>query len=167
MNEKIKKLMNKEYGVKLDFTPIKTHEDFHKNYKMHDIASNFLLPKLIKIGYEITPLGKDLRDLKVIMKNEMPDFHVENKNKEFAFDIKSKASEKYFGWVNQRAVNGYRNFIKETGIPVFAFFVLVKNNLPVNKIGYSDISRKEINAKKAWNGNLVYIFKWKYGFPFE
>lgn len=165
MNKKIKEMIQKEYGEFLDYIPIKTKDEFLKNYKMHDIAQEYLISKIIDLGIKVTPLGKDLREKRVIMKNEIPDFYIERYNIEFAFDIKSKSSIKYFGWINERAVKGYKKFSCDTGLNVYAFFVLIKDEKVVNKIGFSNINEKELKIERAWDGNIIYKYKWNKGLP--
>ncbi len=164
----IRNYMEKEYGEILDYKPIKTKEQFLKNYQMHDRASESILKLLINKGYLIFHLGKDLRNKRVQMKNEMPDFLLLAKGLLIGFDVKSKSKKDWFGIINERAVLGYRKFqldvsTKKYRIPIYSQFILMKKNEPLDELGYSNLSEAYVEKKKMWDGNLTYKFNWKSG----
>lgn len=164
----IQKYMNEEYGDFLNYKPIKTKERFLQNYQMHDVASEFILKLLTNKGYFVFHLGKDLRNRRVQMKNEIPDFLLLTKNLLIGFDVKSKSKNDWFGIVNERAVLGYRKFqlkvsTKNYKIPIYSQFIIIENNKPLNDLGFSNLSEVCIEKKRMWDGNLTYKFNWKSG----
>lgn len=166
LNKKLKEMEDKEKHNSLNFNVIKTDEEFKKNYKQHDKGTELLSLELFKKRFQIIPMGEDLREQKVIFDNETPDYVIKKNNTQIAYDVKTKKSPKYFGWVNEKALKSYQNFEKETGIKTYAFFIQVEDNKIIN-LGYSNIFDKIVSIEKAWDGNKVVVLEWKGGFPSE
>lgn len=157
-----------EYGKSIDYNPIKSKEQFLNNYNLHDIALNYVIGQFKDKGFIICTLGKDLRKLKVEMKNEIPDLLILNENKIISLDIKAKRSIKWFGRINKRAVCGYRRFrdsvsISEYTIPIYAQFILIEENKSTGVIGYSNLSEIHLKENIEWDKNITYQFNWKKG----
>ena len=157
-----------EYGKFIDYAPIKTKEKFLDNYNLHDIALNYIIDQIKDKGFIICTLGKDLRKLKVEMKNEIPDLLIINESKIISLDIKAKKSKKWFGRINKRAVCGYRKFrdsvsINEYIIPIYAQFVLMEENEPTGFLGFSNLSEVHLEENVEWDKNVTYKFNWKKG----
>lgn len=164
----IQNYMKNEDGEILNYKPIKTKEQFLNNYQMHDRASESILELLSNKGYFIFHLGKDLRNKRVQMKNEIPDFLLLTNKLLIGFDVKSKSKLDWFGIVNERAVKGYRKFQENVSkdnykIPIYSQFILIDNNDPSKYLGYSNLSEMYLERKIMWDGNLVYKFNWKKG----
>jgi len=152
----------------LGFKPIKTKEYFKEAYDMHDIASEYVIQKYSKLGYRIIELGVDLRDREVQIENDVPDYIAETDKDLFCFDIKSKTSIGYFGWVNKRAVKHYRKLAECCDVQIYIIFVEINKMKKevTGRIGYCSIYDEIIKDNhKAWDGNWVVIYKWKEGLP--
>jgi len=169
--DNIENYFKEEYGRKLDFNPIKSKEIFHSNYSMHDIAFDYIVDLIYQSNSIPISLGKNLRDKKVQMENEIPDLLVLKEKIVFSLDVKAKSSIDWFGKINKRAVVGYRRFrdnvsLKEFQIPIYAQFVLLNNNTPTGTIGYSNISEVHLSDNCEWDKNITYKFNWKIGSSF-
>jgi len=147
----------------LGFPLIKTEEQFLSAYKMHDMACQFAVHQYLRHKYAITPLGIDLRQRKIIVKNELPNYIAEKEEEIFCFDPKAKSSIRHFGWVNERAVTSYRQLAKECGIPVYLDFIQVVGGTVKGETGYCNIEDEPSEKRQAWNGNIVWIYEWKKG----
>ena len=164
----VENYMEKEYGEKLAYNPIKSKDQFLKNYKIHDIASKYILDLFSDKGYYTFILGKDLRNKRVQMTNEIPDILILTNDWLISFDVKSKTNIKWFGIVNERASLGYKKFQKVVStnkyiIPIYSQFVLVENDEPKNQLGYSNLSEVYLEKRRMWDGNIVYKYNWKKG----
>lgn len=146
------------------FPIIKTEEQFQNAYAMHDLAINHAAREYLQNGFNLRPLGVDLREREVIIENELPDYVAEKGNDLFCFDAKSKSSTKSFGWVNERAAISYRRLLKECSVQIYMVFVLVSGRT-IGRIGNCNIEDEPIAKEKAWDGNSVWIFRWKEGLP--
>ena len=173
----ILKYLEKQTAVdldKLDFSPIKSKSQFLSNYNLHDKATSFIALKYLQNNFSLHPIGKDLRDQRVMIKNEVPDYFVQRvvdievlEDKiYFCFDVKSKRNIDFFGWVNERAIHGYKRLVAKCGVPVYLIYILMKNNVPTKNIGYCNITEASIYTKTAWDKNTVLIYSWEYGLPF-
>ena len=109
----------------LGFTVIKTGKHFQEAYAMHDVATAYVVQQYLRRKYSIHAIGVDLRKHGVIIKDEVPDYLVEKDGEIFCFDVKSKSSVQYFGWVNERAAISYRKLAKACSVPVCLIFVQV------------------------------------------
>lgn len=148
----------------LGFTIIKTDKQFNEAYAMHDVACVYVVHRYLRKKYTIHPIGIDLRQRKVIIKDELPNYFAEKDDEAFVFDVKAKSSTRYFGWVNERAVISYRKMSKRCDVPVYLNFVQVVGGQVRGQIGYCDIWWKpKIKGYEAWNGNRVWIFNWEKG----
>jgi len=158
----------------LNFSPVKTKEQFLTNYSLHDNASSYVALKYLQNNFSLHPIGKDLRDQRVMIKNEVPDYYSERivdietreDNINFCFDVKSKRNLDYFGWVNERAIHGYKRLTAKCNVKIFLVFILMENNIPTDNFGYSNISEAPIYTKIAWDQNKVLIYNWYKGLPF-
>lgn len=157
------------------FAPVfvKTDEQFLKLYSMHDKATEFIALKYFQANYSLHPIGKDLRNQQIYIRNEIPDYFtekiVDTELKDyifFCFDVKAKSKVDYFGWVNEKSINDYRKFSRICGIPVYLIFSLIKNKNPTDTIGFCDISQNPIRRKTSWDKYEVLIFEWYKGMPF-
>ncbi len=159
---------------KLGVIPVKTKKQFLDNYNLHDKATAYIALKYFQNNFSLHPIGKDLREYRVMILNEVPDYYVEklidiesieNSNC-FCFDVKSKRKIKYFGWVNERAVHGYKILAKKCKIPIYLIFILIENGNPTETFGYCDLSISPKERRTAWDKNKVLIYDWKVGLPF-
>lgn len=145
---------------KLDFKPVKSKEDFRKNYKLHDLAEYHGKNLFYQWGIDFTDFGKDRRYEKVWEKGEdKPDIIAEFNGKKFLVDWKGKSKQDF--WVNKRAVESYKKWSKELNLPiVIAFFVFGKNNSLTDRrfalIGKHVYTNVEV---KAWDKNEVVKFE--------
>ncbi len=148
----------------LGFTIIKTDSQFQEAYAMHDVATTYVVQQYLRRKYHIHPLGVDLRKHEVIIKEELPDYIAEKEADLFCYDTKAKSSLKYFGWVNERAIVSYRKLAEACEVPVYLIFVQVVSG---NVIGEAHCNAQDepIEKRRAWNGNVVWIFHWKKGLP--
>jgi len=156
---------------KLRNKPIKTKDQFLKNYDKHDLATKTLAMIYFENNFSLHPIGKDLRHRNVFIKNEVPDYYVEKiidtKEKiEFCFDVKSKSKKSSYGWINERSIKDYRKFSRICGVNVFVFYLIVENRTTIRDFAYSKISQNRINQLTAWDGNTVFVFEYKIGLPF-
>lgn len=148
----------------LGFTIIKTDKHFQEAYAMHDAACACAVHQYLQRKYVIHPIGVDLRQKKVIIKDELPNYFAEKNDEIFCFDAKAKSSVKYFGWVNERAAISYRKLATICEVPVYLNFVQVVGGQVKGQVGYCDVLWKpKIKGHQAWNGNIVWIFDWKKG----
>lgn len=148
----------------LGFTVIKSKKQFTNAYAMHDVACAYAVHQYLRKKYAIHPIGVDLRQQNVIIKDELPNYFAEKNDVVFCFDPKAKSSVKHFGWVNERAVVSYRKLAKTCDVPVYLNFVHVVGENVTRQVGYCDVlSKPKVKGHRAWNGNLVWIFDWKSG----
>lgn len=158
----------------LNFSPIKTKNQFLNNYSLHDKASAYVALKYLQSNFSLHPIGKDLRHKRVMIQNEVPDYYVErivdlestSNSNCFCIDVKSKRRIEYFGWVNERAMHGYKKLSRNCNISVYLIFILMQDGKPTEKYGYSNLSEASIKKKSAWDKNSVLIYDWKAGLPF-
>ena len=109
-----------------------------------------------------------------MINNEVPDYFAErivdikavDYKVLFCFDVKSKRNIDYFGWVNERAIHGYKKFYASCKIPVYLIFILMKNSMPTEKIGYCNILDEPMHSKISLDKNRVLIYSWQNGIPF-
>ena len=148
----------------LGYAIIKTQQQFTSAYAMHDVACAYVAHQYLRKKYTIHPIGVDLRRQKVIIKDELPNYFAEKNSDVFCFDAKAKSSVRYFGWVNERSVTSYRKLAKKCKVPVYLIFVQVVGGQAKGQVGYCDVFWKpRVKGRRAWNGNLVWIFNWKNG----
>lgn len=112
------------------------------------------------------PLGVNLRESRVIIENELPDYLVEKDNNLFCFDAKSKSSSKSFGWINERAAISYRKLAKQCLVRIYLIFVQVVAGKVLEKTGSCNIEDEPVNIRNAWDRNTVWVFSCEEGLPF-
>lgn len=156
---------------KLRNTPIKTKDQFLRNYTKHDLATKTIALIYLQNNCSLHPIGKDLRHRSVFIKNEVPDYYVERiidteKKVEFCFDVKSKSKKSSYGWVNEKSIEDYRRFSRICNIKVFIIYLIVENGRIVRDFAYSNISQNKINQTISWDKNMVSIFTYKLGLPY-
>jgi hypothetical protein len=145
----------------LSFIPIKTVEQFILGYKKHDVACSYIAKQYLQHGYILYSLGVDLREKRVFIKNEMPDYIAESERGEiFCFDSKAKSSTQYFGWVNERAVLSYRQLARECNVEIYLNFAQVMGGRII-KVGHARVENNPIKKIRAWNGNTVWVLEWE------
>ena len=132
---------------------------------MHDLATDYAARQYLQNGFNLYPLGVDLREHEVIIENELPDYMVEKGTSLFCFDAKSKSSTDTFGWVNERAVVSYRKLAEQCSVKIYLIFVQVVARKILNKSGYCSIEDGPIYKREAWDGNIVWVFGCKEGLP--
>jgi hypothetical protein len=146
----------------LPFKPIKTAADFIRGYKLHDIACRYAEDEYVKSGFTLYRIGADLRNRRVMVRNEVPDYFAERGEEQFCFDVKGKTLIDFFGEVNERAVISYRRLAASAGVLVYVNFILIQNSKVV-ETGHADVMSEPIGKKPEWNGNPVWIYKWERG----
>jgi hypothetical protein len=162
----------------LGFPLVKTSDRFRSNYNLRDDALQYVLSVYSKHGYMLTPIGVDLRNVRAMVLNALPDYMVErcggssddnNNNTIFCFDLKAKSDIRYFGYVNKRDAVSYRRLADECSVKVYVIFVNIckENNMIriIRKIGYSNILDKPIRKERMWDGNIAWIYEWYKGLP--
>jgi hypothetical protein len=158
-----------------------TTDRFRSNYNLYDDALQYVLSVYSKHGYMLTPIGVDLRNVRAMVLNVLPDYVVErcndgssnnssdNNNSIFCFDLKAKSDIRYFGYVNKRDAVSYRRLADECDVKVYVIFVnICKENSMIRiikKIGYSNILDKPIRKERMWDGNIAWIYEWYEGLP--
>lgn len=147
----------------LGFTIIKTDKQFRESYAMHDVACAYVVHQYLQRKYIIHPIGVDLRQQKVIIKDELPNYFAEKNNEVFCFDAKAKSSTGYFGWINERSAKSYRQLAATCNVAVYLNFVQVVGGRVKGQTGYCSVIDEPIDKKRAWNGNIVWVYDWKKG----
>lgn len=150
----------------LNFNTVKSKTQFLSNYNMHDKATSFIALKYLQKNFSLHPIGKDLREQRVLVKNEVPDYYAERavdvetlEDKiYFCFDVKSKRKLDYFGWVNEGAIHGYKRMGTKCRVPVYLIFVLMENNIPTKNTRYCNILEAPMHTKIARDKNKVLIY---------
>ena len=150
----------------LGFPVIKTEEQFRNSYAMHDLAVDDVARQYLKNEFNLYSFGVDLREYEVIIENELPDYIAERESRLFCFDVKSKSSTKSFGWVNERAATSYRKLAKECSVTIYLIFVQVVARRLLGRTGNCSIEDEPISKRKVWDGNIVWVFRWKEGLPY-
>jgi hypothetical protein len=141
------------------FIPRKTTTKFLSNYKMHDRAAKYIRQIYEKHGYMATPIGLDLRGLRVAIKDEVPDFMLEKGNELFCIDIKSKTSLADFGTANIRSVECYQKFAKACNVQVYLIFTFERDStIQKDIVKYVNILDRIVGKKYSWDGND----RWKF-----
>jgi hypothetical protein len=151
--------------------PIKTKSQFLQNYKRHDRATKSIALTYFRYNFSLHPIGKDLRDKKVFLNREVPDYYVEKivdseSNICFCFDVKSKSIKDYYGWVNERSVNHYRKFSKMCKVKVFVIFLIIDDYSITRDFAYSNIFQNKKSSHISWDKNRVYVLPYQKGLPF-
>jgi len=166
IREKIKCVLEYTRGqelVNIDTSSlVKTTEEFIRNYGKHKIASSYITREYKRRQYKVYPVGISEAELGKRPIKELPDFFVRRGLDIFCFDVKSKSSKDFFGWVNKRAVEDYSMIRRKCDIPVYLNFVCVKDE-EVTATGHSSIEWLWEKEKESWDGDLVRIYTWKEG----
>lgn len=147
----------------LGFTIIKTDKQFNEAYAMHDVACSYAVLQYLQKKFTIHPIGVDLRQQKVIIKDELPNYFAEKNEDVFCFDPKAKTSIDNFGWVNERAAESYRKLAKACNVQVCLNFVHVVSGKVTGEVGHCDVEKEPIRKDRAWDGNIVWIYEWTKG----
>lgn len=144
---------------KLNFNPAKSGADFHKNYKLHDLAEFAGKNLLTQWGIEFKEFGADKRYQKVWEKGlDKPDAILTYKGKSFFLDWKGK--HKAFWMLNYRAVTAYEKWSQIYSLPVIiAFFVFDKqSNLLDRRFSLIGYHQYQISKKLQWDKNKTVQF---------
>jgi len=156
----------------LGFSLMKTTDRFKSNYNLYDDALQYVLSVYSEHGYTLTPIGVDLRNVRAMILNALPDYMVKrcddgSSNSIFCFDLKAKSDIRYF--VNKRDAVIYRRLADECSVKVYVIFVNIckENNMIriIKKIGYSNILDKPIRKERMWDGNIAWVYEWYEGLP--
>ena len=144
----------------LDFNPYKSGKEFHKNYKLHDMASFIGESLLTQWGISFHEFGKDNRFIKVWEKGkDKPDIILDYRNKTAFLDWKAKHSSSWK--LNERAVISYEKWSRKFNIPVIiAFLVFNDNNdLIDRRLAVIGVHKYNLNAKVEWDRSKVAQFE--------
>jgi len=147
----------------LGFTIIKTDKQFQESYAMHDMACAYVVHQYLQRKYTIHPIGVDLRQRRVIIKEELPNYFAERDDEVFCFDAKAKSSIGSFGWINERSAISYRKLAMTCNVAIYLNFVQVVGGNVRGQMGYCNVENESIDKKRAWNGNIVWVYEWKKG----
>ncbi|PID57965.1 MAG: hypothetical protein CR986_08605 [Ignavibacteriae bacterium] len=145
---------------KLDFQPVKSKQDFRKNYRLHDLAEYHGKNLLTQWGIDFKDFGKDKRYERVWEKgDDKPDIAAEFENIKFLIDWKGKSKNDY--WVNKRAVESYKRWSKKLNVPIIVCFFIFNKDKSLQGRKFAMLSKhnyKEMN-NKAWDKNNVVKFE--------
>ncbi|MFA3783514.1 hypothetical protein ABRY23_10670 [Melioribacteraceae bacterium 4301-Me] len=144
----------------LDFNPTKTSEEFHRNYRLHDLAEEVGLNLLVQWGFEFSEFGKDKRYEKLWEKGEdKPDMIVSYNGKSVLLDWKGKQSRKW--QINERAVKSYENWKKKLKMEmIICFFVFDQNKVLMDrKFAVLGVNNYTKVAKMQWDKNKTVEFE--------
>ncbi|MBU0472676.1 MAG: hypothetical protein KKF62_00795 [Bacteroidetes bacterium] len=144
----------------LDFSPIKSTDDFRKNYKLHDIAEFQGKNLLTQWGFKCTEFGEDNRYKKVWEKGEdKPDAIISYKDKSALLDWKGKHGATWL--INERAFKSYQKWSKEFNLPVvIAFFVIGKTDEIVSRnFAILNLHTHTLSTHKQWDQNSTIQFQ--------
>jgi hypothetical protein len=143
----------------LDFHPLKSKEDFRKNYKLHDLAEQAGKNLLVQWGIDFAEFGEDKRYEKLWEKGEdKPDLIIHYKNKLALLDWKGKHSTAFL--VNTRAVKAYLLWHKKMKMPVVISFLVFdeQRNLIDRRFAFLP-AHEFINSKnEQWDKNKTVEF---------
>lgn len=143
----------------LNFRPKKTKDEFHNNYKLHDLAEIHGKNLLTQWGFDFKEFGKDNRYKKLWEKGkDKPDLLIEFNGAEALVDWKAKSTERYM--VNKRAIDSYENWGKSLNLPVLIFFFVFDEEGNILDRRITNIFRDNYSSKKikAWDKNEVIDF---------
>ncbi len=144
----------------LNFTPSKTKREFHKNYKLHDMAEFYGKNLLVQWGIDFKEFGGDKRFNRVWEKGEdKPDIIISYKNKSALLDWKGKHKK---GWiVNKRAIKSYEKWSGKLKLPVLiAFFVFDENkNIIDRRVAFLGKHSYSLSDNKQWDKNETVEFQ--------
>lgn len=144
----------------LNFQPVKSREDFRKNYEVHDMAEFHGKNLLLQWGIDFNDFGNDRRYEKVWEKgDDKPDIVGEYIGHRFLLDWKGKTKEAY--WVNKGAIESYINWSEKFNIPIIICFFLFDKNQQLTDRRFAVIKKHkfEIAGNKAWDKNDVVKFE--------
>ncbi len=144
----------------LDFQPSKSKAEFHKNYKLHDLAEWHGKNLLKQWGIGYSQFGKDKRFEEVWEKGEdKPDGIIEYKAKRAFIDWKAKSKNEWLA--NKRAIEAYEKWSKKFDLPVIiAFFVFDgNNNLLEKRFAFLGKHNYFVSKDKQWDKNQTIEFE--------
>ena len=144
----------------LDFNPSKTTKDFRKNYELHDIAEFHGKNLLTQWGFKCSDFGEDNRYKKVWEKGaDKPDTIISYKEKSALLDWKGKRGAKWF--VNERAINSYKKWSTEFGLPIIIAFFVINDEKKIIKRNFAVLNKHEYitSSGKQWDKNVTIEFE--------
>ena len=140
----------------MDFKPKKSGEDFHDNYKLHDLADAAGKNLLIQWNIKFQDFGEDRRYEQLWEKGkDKPDSIITFRDKSALIDWKGKHSKSWI--VNSRAVKSYEFWQKKLNLPVIVcFFVFSQKNTLIdrrfallNKHNYTEVIKLQWDKNKT------------------
>lgn len=139
----------------LDFRVVKSKEDFHKNYTLHDKAIEIARPIIEKWGFEFEEFGEDRRFEKIWEKGkDKPDHYIIYEGQKIALiDWKGK-NKKHFK-MNKRAYDSYLEWSKELGLPIYSVIVI----MPGDIIKIAELPQPDVSLMVEWDKNITANFK--------
>ena len=143
----------------LNFEPVKSTEEFRKNYRLHDLAEYHGKNLFMQWGIDFTDYGKDKRFERVWEKGaDKPDIVAEYESIKFLVDWKGKSKRDF--WVNKRALDSYNNWSSKLKLEVIiCFFIFNKKNQLLDR-RFALLSKHNSNLveKDAWDKNKIISF---------
>ena len=143
----------------LNFSPVKSADEFRKNYKLHDLAEYHGKNLLIQWGVDFMDYGKDKRYERVWEKGEdKPDIVAEYKSIRFLIDWKGKSKKDF--WINKRAADSYGNWSFKLDLEVVICFFIFNKDRTIADRRFAVLSKHErkLLEKDAWDKNKVISF---------
>jgi len=144
----------------LDFNPSKSTKDFRKNYELHDIAEFHGKNLLTQWGFKCSDFGEDNRYKKVWEKGaDKPDTIISYKEKSALLDWKGKRGARWF--VNERAINSYKKWSVEFGLPIIIAFFVIDDEKKIIKRNFAILNKHEYKTSsgKQWDKNITIEFQ--------
>ena len=144
----------------LDFNPSKSTKDFRKNYELHDIAEFHGKNLLTQWGFKCSDFGEDNRYKKVWEKGaDKPDTIISYKEKSALLDWKGKRGARWF--VNERAINSYKKWSVEFGLPIIIAFFVIDDEKKIIKRNFAILNKHlyKTSSGKQWDKNITIEFQ--------
>ena len=145
---------------RLDFKPVKSKEEFRRNYKLHDMAEEVGKNLLTQWGINFRNFGSDKRYQKVWEGGEdKPDMLIEFEGKQALLDWKGKRKAKWL--VNQRAVRAYEKWSKALNLPVIIAFFVFNDNGELKERRCAILGKNSYRSSpgKQWDANETIEFE--------
>lgn len=139
----------------LDFNVVKSKEEFHKNYKLHDKAVVIAKPIIEQWGFEFEEFGEDRRFERIWEKGkDKPDHYILFEGKKIALvDWKGK-NNKHFK-MNKRAYDSYIEWSKKLELPAFSVIVIMRGDI----IKVAELPQPEVSYMPEHDANITANFK--------
>ena len=144
----------------LDFDPLKSADEFRKNYKLHDMAESDGKKMLSEWGFTYNDFGMDMRNEKVWEKGEdKPDLLMSYKGRRALLDWKGKHKPVWL--INKRAFLSYRQWMNKLNIPVFVCFFVFDEKGKMTQCRFACIGKHSFLESKAkeWDKNATVEFE--------